>query len=835
MWQTAGKVLMVSCIGFFLSTDSQGMDFFQEDDVRDIPIVPLNFKDLEIESDRGSKNPIVYNSIDSKKEDVSLPRSYESLQILYEYLLYEYCDPTLHTVGSREKKDSEKNLAYFRASLKTKKRPLSLQPSLDGLRNELGEEVEKWLAKCGEERRQYNQALIELNKRENYHKNTPSPQNQKLLEEAQGIFKAVLNKLLKMHGPQEVMLGEREATEEEVIKIKDKITLQSKIIITPRAFYSSVLSRGTPYFGEKDSKSSPVQAFILKPNELQLAYDKLERLVSTLEREHHILLNISVFYKQTFLKRVEGWAAWQIANWFYLSQQVETAQNEIKELIGSLEALKNKYPLSPPIEIWTRDRTVDSGEVLAHLNKDERGKNLRNKLLFKIKKLPLGGNDQQGDSSFGSFAKIYCGVDELEQTRAEEGCHIEAGFPFSSPIKVEFEKIKRRQYHCDLTETQVTDFPLPKGAQMVEEYPCLAHVIEHKIIWREVVKELHKRPLLESNSRLEKRDFSNHYSVITSYEDLFDSVYDISFGMTYERYDLIKYNELYHRYRDLLAGHIKLLHEMYRPYSAYITSISRGWKFFISEGYRESLIPAATSQDIVLNDVSIRDEDMERKRRTQDGYQYMFCCYLNLDLSRNSLTGDACYHFSELITKLNLSQNHISSLKFLDGLRSLKILDLSNNCLSDLSCFLNFSNLPDQGCLSLQEVDFSHNEIEDVSPLSVLKILQKLNLSNNKIRTLVGFHEKQSILPYNGVSQDQVENEVRQMLQKNMATSLLIELNVENNQLSGSLENVFSKGLKNLQTLKVKGNSQLKLGQKSDDNLRTFRDYFPQLKTLSTD
>ena len=183
---------------------------------------------------------------------------------------------------------------------------------------------------------------------------------------------------------------------------------------------------------------------------------------------------------------------------------------------------------------------------------------------------------------------------------------------------------------------------------------------------------------------------------------------------------------------------------MYRPYSAYTTSISRGWKFFISEGYRESLIPAATSQDIVLNDVSIRDEDMERKRRSQDGYQYMFCCYLSLDLSRNSLTGDACYHFSELITKLNLSQNHISSLKFLDGLRSLKILDLSNNCLSDLSCFVNLSNLPDQGCLSLQEVDFSHNEIEDVSPLSVLKMLQKLNLSNNKIRTLVGFHEKQS-------------------------------------------------------------------------------------------
>ena len=73
------------------------------------------------------------------------------------------------------------------------------------------------------------------------------------------------------------------------------------------------------------------------------------------------------------------------------------------------------------------------------------------------------------------------------------------------------------------------------------------------------------------------------------------------------------------------------------------------------------------------------------------------------------------------------------------------------------------------------------------------------------------------------------------MLQKNMATSLLIELNVENNQLSGSLENVFSKGLKNLQTLKVEGNSQLMLGQKSDDNLSTFRDYFPQLKTLSTD
>ncbi len=792
--------------------------------------MPLNFKDLEIELARGPKSPIVYNSIDSKKEDLTLPKSYESLQILHEHLLYEYCDPTLYEVGSRERKDSEKNLAYFQASLKIKKRPLSLQPGLDGLKNELGEEVEKWLSKCGEERRLYNEALIELNKRESYQKNTPSLQNQKLLEEAQGVFNTILNKFVKMRGPQEVMLGEREATEEEVIKVKDKILLQPKIIITPRAFYSSGLSRGTSYFSEKDSKSSPVQAFILKPKELSLACDKLERLVSAPEREHHILLNVSVFYNQTFLKRVGGWSGWQMGNWLYLSQQVETAQKEIKELIDSLGGLKKRYPLPTPIEAWARDRTTDSGEVLAHLNKDERGKSLRSKLLLKIKRLPLDSNEQS-DSSSSSFSSIYCGVDELEQARPEEGHHIEAEFPFSSPIKVGFEKIKRRQYYCDLTETQIGDFPLPKGVRMVEEYPCLAHALVHKKIWSEVIKEFHKRqPLLESDTRLEKRDFPNHYSVITSYEDLFDSVYDISFGMTYQHYELTKYDKLYNCYRDLLTDHMKLLHEMYRPYGSR-TTIPRGWKFFISEVYRESLIPAATSQDIILIDVSIRDEDMERKRRTQDGYPYMFCCYLSLDLSQNFLTGDADYHFSKLITKLTLRNNQIHSLKFLGGLTSLKILDLSNNFLSDLSCFLNLSQEP----LSLQEVDFSDNNIENASPLTVLKMLQKLNLSNNKIKTLAGFHQRQSTFPGNDRSQDQMEDEVRQMVQNNITTSLLIDLNVENNELTGTLEDVFSKGLKNLQILKVKGNAQLRLAQNSDNNPDAFRDYFPQLKTLSTD
>ncbi len=58
-------------------------------------------------------------------------------------------------------------------------------------------------------------------------------------------------------------------------------------------------------------------------------------------------------------------------------------------------------------------------------------------------------------------------------------------------------------------------------------------------------------------------------------------------------------------------------------------------------------------------------------------------------------------------------------------LRSLQVLNLSNNQLTDVS--------PLNDLTSLKELNLAHNQLTDVSPLSCLTSLQKLHLAVNQL------------------------------------------------------------------------------------------------------
>lgn len=952
------KILVLCVVGAPFSTHTQSMN---EDD------------DYKRTSNQGREYGNNYGVVTSPKEagifdagssacfrsiggpEIQLPKSYRALQISYEYLLYEFCDHRLDEKGSRAREESRKNKEYFKACLATQKqRAFSVQPN-SSLKNQLGYEIEAWLVKREEGYAAYRAASTELQKREALHQKSPSQRNEIRFRIAEQRYNAILSHFMRMHGPVEVMLGEKEATEGEIASIKQKIYSKKKtpIIITPSAFYSSALPVGTPY--QKDLNVSKVQGFILEPQELPRAYKRLQILTKALTRECEILQDVSVYYHDTFLPKVKGWATWQIGNWMALSQIIATAQIDIKKLVES------KYPFSTSSYIFARDRTTDQGDVLAYLNRDERGQELRVRL-SKVNRSFTELNHQDAKMSRADhfFAKVYCGEDELEPGRGPEKSCIEAKYPHPNPISVQFEKVKTRKYIFDeeryktrlmfdpisddhnlLEENELAlslrgnqlscwgknkeemtidtliaeqvkvfwslkhilsqltfpvdifkwcvslycrsnnisvvlqkdvykrlrenvqenkeptpnnrrallDFTLlrkyisptqetwvmPKNAQMVEEYPSLSHVFAHKRKWGEVIGELKKKhnPIITDFCRTPS-DLTNGYNIITSYEELYDGLSFPSLDQpTYESQDVVNYHLLYKEYETVLEKHIKLLREMHQSFGPY-TSIPDAIKFFISETYAEEppTLPLIPPQEIVLSNSSIRDDDLQKKRPTQSGYEYVLYCYLTVDLSHNFLTGFANYHFCQYITTLNLRGNHINSLKFLSYLSALKILDLSNNMVSDLSDFLNISRSIDQGCLSLQDLNLSDNEIEDVAPLFALKLLRNLDISGNKLKNLIGLYQTDKTTPsYDVVQRDGKPPIVQRGVSKQMDMSLLTSLKANKNVLEGNWKSVLPEGLNYLSILEIKDNANLKLPSKPHD----FFEIFPTLKTLKTD
>ncbi len=82
--------------------------------------------------------------------------------------------------------------------------------------------------------------------------------------------------------------------------------------------------------------------------------------------------------------------------------------------------------------------------------------------------------------------------------------------------------------------------------------------------------------------------------------------------------------------------------------------------------------------------------------------------------------------FSHL-TALELPANKIRRLKNIDLCQSLRLINLSNNAITTQG--LHKMN----NCNSLQKINLSMNEIDSMEPLSGMKNLERLDLSNNHI------------------------------------------------------------------------------------------------------
>jgi Leucine-rich repeat (LRR) protein len=113
--------------------------------------------------------------------------------------------------------------------------------------------------------------------------------------------------------------------------------------------------------------------------------------------------------------------------------------------------------------------------------------------------------------------------------------------------------------------------------------------------------------------------------------------------------------------------------------------------------------------------------------------------------------------------RLHLEANKIKSLRYLDMSKTLKILDLSQNQISDVSLLeklpnLQALNIADNhlsslnsiaNCRYLENLNASNNQIQEISLLPNLNRLKFLDLSGNPIQKLRNLHVLESLMKIN--------------------------------------------------------------------------------------
>ena len=115
-----------------------------------------------------------------------------------------------------------------------------------------------------------------------------------------------------------------------------------------------------------------------------------------------------------------------------------------------------------------------------------------------------------------------------------------------------------------------------------------------------------------------------------------------------------------------------------------------------------------------------------------------------------NLTG---LEFAINLEELDLSNNQISDVTLLAGLRKLKELDLSDNSTAKGKSITNLTGL--ELAINLEKLDLSNNQISDVTPLKNLKNLEELDLSNNQISDVTPLKDLKNLekldLSYNSI------------------------------------------------------------------------------------
>ncbi|MCG8332150.1 MAG: leucine-rich repeat domain-containing protein, partial [Chitinophagales bacterium] len=100
----------------------------------------------------------------------------------------------------------------------------------------------------------------------------------------------------------------------------------------------------------------------------------------------------------------------------------------------------------------------------------------------------------------------------------------------------------------------------------------------------------------------------------------------------------------------------------------------------------------------------------------------------SLDLSDNNISDISFLEKLSNLQSLYLNDNNISDISFLEKLPSLQTLWLYENVISDISSIKYLKNL--------NALQLGKNQISDISPLAKLENLKKIGLNNNRIKKL---------------------------------------------------------------------------------------------------
>lgn len=126
---------------------------------------------------------------------------------------------------------------------------------------------------------------------------------------------------------------------------------------------------------------------------------------------------------------------------------------------------------------------------------------------------------------------------------------------------------------------------------------------------------------------------------------------------------------------------------------------------------------------------------LQNFKKTSSGETYAF---LEFICTHKKLRSIKIIQNYQHLQKVDLSYNHLFSLKYLSGLKYLTTIIATNN---QLTSVLDMKYLPQ----SLDYVDLSQNQITKISSLEGHKHLRVLKLVGNKIMTITGLEKNKKL------------------------------------------------------------------------------------------
>lgn len=621
------------------------------------------------------------------------------------------------------------------------------------LKNDSGKELRQWHDKCRSFWANYREIQQEIKRIEKQIYKRKTSENSNGKESSLIGFNLLSLSLLKSTRNVEEETTKEEKTLENlknnILEIQEEIRLHHPLLTIKKIetfyVYSHLEVLNIPYKKKPQELvgKNRTASYTIDIYEMKIYFHMLTRLVNDLQIEQGILLEIDLFYKKDFLPQVTSWFsrdAWQ--DWYRLNKIINDAQ----------QSFQIKFPYIHPTRLQTKKLSTRE-KVLAILKKDDLGK-LHAKIFSKI--VRFVPNQSSPTKTFistiddnyaklqsfqphitkeltnSSFSQIYTGYDIL--TERAETCDNE---------NIVYNCIERKRTLMENNQ-EFVDFFLQDIDVVTTHHSDFSKVVELKNIDERQSTEimypgLNPIYLYMARKFIHVNELYLHHRPYWSLvlNDLLD--YCSKYCSPEKKYNLRslsgnkqEYFKLYNQYGLLMKSQhdiISLMQDQKKVFSSIPSSFSL---FFVpSIKLLGNVTQEKMPSSIDLSNISITDYDLsiicDRCYGTK-GYLYNS---ETVDLSFNLLNNPISTINTPFLTKLNLSNNKLNNLDFLKSvLPQLISLDLSYNQLVQIKLTDNNHEY------LLKELNLSHNELTDVSPISVFVNLECLDLSNNQFITI---------------------------------------------------------------------------------------------------